>query len=155
MGVPPELRGPLLVVAAAAGDWWPAPTCPLVRALRARGRAASSWVLLAFLGLGSFSALYVVTVGGDYLHARLFLPAYFAFCAPVAVVALARRYAIAFAVLPWALAAGLVLRPPAAPAPGRGRPRLRPGATRAAVYVTLEDYGWGEGGEQVLLVRRR
>ena len=29
-------------------------------------------MLLAFLGLGSFSALYVVAVGGDYLHARLF-----------------------------------------------------------------------------------
>ena len=31
---------------------------PLVRALRARGKAASAWVLLAFLGLGSFSGLY-------------------------------------------------------------------------------------------------
>jgi arabinofuranosyltransferase len=103
-------------------------------------------VLLAFLGLGSFSGLYVVAVGGDYLHARLFLPAYFALCAPVAVVALAKRYAIAFAVLPWALAAGLVLRPPterfqvegdylfALPTPQRG-------------LVTLEDYGWGEAGE--------
>ena len=115
---------PLLAMVAGA-------YVPLVRALRARGRAASSWVLLAFLGLGSFSALYVVAVGGDYLHARLFLPAYFAFCAPVAVVALAKRYAIAFAVLPWALAAGLVLRPPADARSGRGRLRLRPGATTA------------------------
>ena len=91
----------------------------------------SSWVLLAFLGLGSFSGLYVVAVGGDYIHARLFLPAYFALCAPVAVVALAKRYAIAFAVLPWALAAGLALRPPAGARPGRGRLPVRPAATTA------------------------
>ena len=96
---------PLLAMVAGA-------YLPLVRALRAHGRAVSSWVVLVFLGLGTFSGLYVVAVGGDYLHARLFLPAYFALCAPVAVVALARRYAIALAVVPWALAAGLALRPP-------------------------------------------
>ena len=39
---------PLLAMVAGA-------YVPLVRALRARGRAASSWVLLAFLGLGTFS----------------------------------------------------------------------------------------------------
>ncbi len=131
---------PLLAMVAGA-------YVPLVRALRARGRAVSSWVLLAFLGLGSFSGLYVVAVGGDYLHARLFLPAYFALCAPVAVVALAKRYAIAFAVLPWALAAGLALRPPAGLRPARGRLPVRPPVPPRQGLVTLEDYGWGEGGE--------
>ncbi|HEY5699466.1 MAG TPA: hypothetical protein VIT01_18320 [Acidimicrobiales bacterium] len=130
---------PLLAMVAGA-------YVPLVRALRAHGRSVSSWVLLAFLGLGTFSGLYVVAVGGDYIHARLFLPAYFALCAPVAVVALARRYAIALVVVPWALAAGLALRPPqdfvqlegdylfVLPAPRQG-------------LVTRDDYGWGEGGE--------
>jgi arabinofuranosyltransferase len=131
---------PLLAMVAGA-------YVPLVRALRARGRAASAWVLLAFLGLGTFSGLYVVAVGGDYLHARLFLPAYFALCAPVAVVALAKRYAIAFAVLPWALAAGLALRPPADPIQVEGD-YLFALPTQQGGLVTLEDWGWGEGGEQ-------
>jgi arabinofuranosyltransferase len=108
----------------------------------------SSWVLLAFLGLGSFSGLYVVAVGGDYIHARLFLPAYFALCAPVAVVALAKRYAIAFTVLPWALAAGLVLRPPAEPVQVGDDDYVFVLPPPRRGLVTLEDYGWGEGGEQ-------
>ncbi len=132
---------PLLAMVAGA-------YVPLVRALRARGRTVSSWVLLAFLGLGSFSGLYVVAVGGDYIHARLFLPAYFALCAPVAVVALAKRYAIAFAVLPWALAAGLVLRPPAEPVQVEDDDYVFVLPPPRRGLVTLEDYGWGEGGEQ-------
>ncbi len=131
---------PLLAMVAGA-------YLPLMRALRAHGRSVSSWVVLVFLGLGTFSGLYVVAVGGDYLHARLFLPAYFALCAPVAVVALAKRYAIALAVVPWALAAALALRPPT------GAFHVQDGHLFVLVpprqgLVTLEDYGWGEGGEK-------
>ncbi len=139
---------PLLAMVAGA-------YLPLVRALRAQGRAVSSWVVLAFLGLGTFSGLYVVAVGGDYLHARLFLPAYFALVRP----GRGRR--------PRPALRDRLRRGPLGP----GR-RPGPATTdRRHVHVqgdylfvlvpprqglvTLEDYGWGEGGENFVLVRRR
>ena len=42
------------------------------------------------------------------------MPAFFAICAPVAVVPIGRRFVVALAVLPWALVAALSLRPAAA-----------------------------------------
>jgi arabinofuranosyltransferase len=103
-------------------------------------------VLLTFLGLGAFAGLYVVAVGGDYQHARLFVPAYFALCAPVAVVALAKRYAIALLVIPWALVAGLALRPPTRFVQVEGDYAFVLVPPRQG-RVTIEDHGWGESGE--------
>ena len=69
-----------------------------VAALRARAEGARTWtpasfghalwlgVLLAPPALGLVHALYVVRMGGDYMHARMFLPATFAALLPVAVV---------------------------------------------------------------------
>ena len=49
--------------------------------------------------------------------------------------------------LPWALAAGVVLRPPAAPVQVEGDYVFVLVPPRRGL-VTLEDYGWGEGGER-------
>lgn len=49
-------------------------------------------------------------MGGDYVHARLLIPPFFAVCAPVAVVPVARRYVLSLIVLPWAMVCALSLR---------------------------------------------
>jgi arabinofuranosyltransferase len=61
---------------------------------------------------GILNAYYVTRLGGDWLHARLLLPAFFALCAPVAVVPITRRYLASVFVAIWVLAFGTGLRPP-------------------------------------------
>jgi arabinofuranosyltransferase len=148
------------VLALLAGGW-----LPLLRALTERRRADAAearvpkaerpgaegarhrrglLVASAYLCGAVLSALYVIAVGGDYMHARLLLPALFAFCAPVAVVPLARRNLVAFIAVPWALAAALILRPPdIGPAPPVGASTL---STTFWGKVTVTQYGWGPDG---------
>jgi len=128
------IPGVLLVVGGYA---------PLVRVLHRRHDRRSLLVVAAFVLVGLIAAAYVVAVGGDYIHGRLFLPALFAVCGPVAVVAATRLHALALLVVPWVLAAVLVLRPPDA----------KGGAFAAGVFiprgagdVTVDDFGWGADG---------
>ncbi|HEY7136272.1 MAG TPA: hypothetical protein VIB48_14525 [Acidimicrobiia bacterium] len=81
-------------------------------------------------------ALYVVRVGGDYMHARMLLPALFAFTMPVAVVAVRTRTAtvVTSLVAVWALVCAVALR-----APGDDR-RLAVDSVHKAHPVTLEDF---------------
>jgi arabinofuranosyltransferase len=69
--------------------------------------------------------LYVVRLGGDYMHGRMLLPSLFAVLMPVAVVALPRRRAVAAAaaavLLAWAAVAALALRAPSQFGPDAGR----------------------------------
>jgi arabinofuranosyltransferase len=68
---------------------------------------------------GTLHALYVVRLGGDYMHARMLLPGLFAVLMPVAVVAAKRRWAtalLAAVIVPWAVVCALTLRAPAEPA---------------------------------------
>jgi len=62
-----------LLVAVRLTDWWRA------------GDRLGATVLVTPLMVGLVDLLYVVRVGGDYMHARLLLPAFFAFCLPVYV----------------------------------------------------------------------
>ncbi|MDQ4071744.1 MAG: hypothetical protein M3088_02560 [Actinomycetota bacterium] len=65
---------------------------------------------------GLLHALYVVRVGGDYMHARLLLPSLFAAVMPLAVILPGRRATaavLAAIVVPWALVCALELRAPA------------------------------------------
>ncbi|MGA2837441.1 MAG: hypothetical protein ABSF84_12670 [Acidimicrobiales bacterium] len=71
------------------------------------------WALLALPVAGVLNAAYIGLMGGDYLHARLLMPAFFAICAPVAAVPLARRSLVSLLIIPWALASMVSLRPPA------------------------------------------
>jgi arabinofuranosyltransferase len=113
---PYRLWLPLLVLLAAA----------LVPAL-ARARAPESGqrrVIVALVALplaGLVYGLYVVRVGGDYMHGRLLLPAFFALLVPVAAVPVPRlrgsdRRQLAVAggltvTAVWVLVCGLWLRP--------------------------------------------
>lgn len=104
-------------------------------------------VTLVFLGCGAASATYVVAVGGDYLHARLFLPALFMICAPVAVVPATRTHVAGLAVAAWAIVAMVAFRPDQLEPDGRFANGFV--MTDNSGLVTLDDFGWGEGGEEL------
>jgi arabinofuranosyltransferase len=110
---------------------------------RARDRRRGL-VVAAFVGCGSLDALYVVAVGGDYHHGRMFLPALFALCAPVAAVPVARRHVAGIVVAVWALLAVASLRPDQ----HKGDDWLANGflAPREFGNVTTDDHGWGASG---------
>jgi arabinofuranosyltransferase len=88
----------------------------LAYAVAALRRGAPRPVVLAAAApvvAGLVHALYVVRVGGDFMHARLLLPSLFGILLPVAVIAPSRRAAavLAVAVVPWAVLCAATLRP--------------------------------------------
>ncbi len=100
----------------------------------------------AFLVGSLLLAVYVVAIGGDYLHARLLLPAFFAFCAPVAAIPLTRRHITALLVAPWAVIAMFWLKPDQ-----YGKNFVAHGFVVALPssyhLVTTDQWGWGKGGK--------
>jgi arabinofuranosyltransferase len=118
----------LVAVAAARDDW--------------RHRIAR---LALPLG-GALHAVAVVRGGGDFMHARMLLPALFALLAPVAVLRVRSRVqaGVVGIVVCWALVAAVALRPPV------GTAGVRDGisdqrsfyvqATGARQPVTLDDF---------------
>lgn len=99
-------------------------------------------VLGSFFIAGTICATYVIAVGGDYLHARLFTPALFGFCAPLMAVPLQRRYLGLALLAPWALIT-IGNRPP------QGGLFAQTFAPANFGKVTIEDLGFGEGGRNV------
>ncbi|MFJ8050806.1 hypothetical protein [Streptomyces luteogriseus] len=108
------------------GPYWLWPVVPVLGALavllvrrtrreqrdRAPGRASLA-VLLAPLAAGALLAGYVVRVGGDYMHARMILPALLLLLLPVLVVPATRVTGVAGALLVvWLCAAVSPLRAP-------------------------------------------
>ena len=84
---------------------------PLSAALRGRSGATRNRAALVALPMAAaLNAGYITVIGGDYIHARLLMAPFFAACAPVAVVPLARRFALALVVVPWALVCAVSLR---------------------------------------------
>ncbi len=114
----------LVVPAAAllAGAYLPLAAGLGSRDAGARDRAA----LVALPVAAALDAAYVVGMGGDYVHARLLMAPFFAVCAPVAVVPLARRFLVSLVVVPWAAVCALSLR----------SADDRPGSTSPFVVVT-------------------
>jgi arabinofuranosyltransferase len=105
---------------------------------------------------GLFHGLYVVRVGGDFMHGRLLLPSLFALCTPVMLVAPRRRlgWPPAIVVAAWAIILAGALPRPVAGIPASGI------ADERATWVMLsgrshpvrvEDYRdtpfWQEGTE--------
>ena len=97
-------------------------------------RAAPAWragrrravVVAAAPVIGALlHVVYVLRLGGDYMHGRMLLPSVFAALMPVAVVALPRRRALAAAltaaIVVWAGVAALALRAPSQFGPEAGR----------------------------------
>lgn len=95
-------------------------------------------VAAAFVIGGVVDVVYVVRLGGDYIHSRLLLPGLIAMLAPVAVVPLRRAYGAALLVLPWALVAGFGLR--------SNYEIFHYLYARNAHPVTLVDLGWDAHG---------
>jgi arabinofuranosyltransferase len=122
---------PLIVIAFGA-------YVPLLRRLTRQTDRRAALVAAAFGFGGIVHALYVVRVGGDFMHARLLLPSLFAVAAPVAVVPLDRRYLLALLVVPWALVALFFL-----PSPTDTRHFFFTAKPRP---VTVEDFNWGRKG---------
>jgi arabinofuranosyltransferase len=89
----------------------------LVAVLPALPWRAREWSLVAVVLLaGAAHALYVVRVGGDFMHARLLMPSLFLLLCPLAAVPLTRARvwaggAILAATAVWAVLCAAVLRP--------------------------------------------
>lgn len=73
-------------------------------------RRFEQWAYLALPLGGLINAAYVVAIGGDYIHARLLFPAFFAIIAPVAALPATRQTLVSLLVVPWALLAMTTLR---------------------------------------------
>lgn len=120
----------------------------LATARTGREEATSVWagehrrllVFAAFVSAGLLTMLYMVKIGGDYVHSRLLLPGLFGLVAPFAAVPLRRRYLAALAVVPWAVVCMFWLRSPA----DRHVPIEGPKNA-----VTLNDFGWQRDGPKL------
>jgi arabinofuranosyltransferase len=67
----------------------------------------------AAVAAGALSLLYVVRVGGDFMHGRMLLPGLFLLLLPAMVVPFTRgRLAVGVAIAAWAVVCGCFLRPP-------------------------------------------
>lgn len=111
---------------------------PLVSALMRAQRHRSLAVIAVFVGCALIHGVYVMRVGGDYLHGRFFIPSMFALCAPVAAVAVNRRHLLALSLIPWLVVSFVMLRPAQYENWIVGEVVLPQGAG----LVTLEDSGW-------------
>lgn len=90
---------------------------PLVSRALAAGDPRRTVAVLALPAAALLSTLYLVRLGGDYLHGRLLLPSLWGLLAPFAVVPRPARLRSAVtptlaAVAVWALVCGVVLRAP-------------------------------------------
>jgi arabinofuranosyltransferase len=92
------------------------------RLVRKTGIDRRSAVLLTAPSLsGILLSLYVVKVGGDYMHARMWIPVTFALVLPMMMAPVGRNHRVesvgAALIAVWALAAGLYMRPPSSQSP--------------------------------------
>lgn len=93
-------------------------------ALELRGTRTAPRVDILLVGVpvlcGLLHGIYVVRVGGDFMHGRLFLPTLFALLLPVMAIVPGRRptrLAVAAVVLVWAAVCAVTLRPDYGPNP--------------------------------------
>jgi len=100
--------------------WIPLSVLAVLVALRVSGDLQAGQPLRALavvapVAAGAVDAVYVVGVGGDFMHARMLLPAMFAICRPVPSFRVPRgstvTMALAVALAGWALVCGIRLRP--------------------------------------------
>jgi arabinofuranosyltransferase len=104
------------------------------------GRHRAAAVTLGSAAAGLATGTYVVRVGGDFMQARLLLPALVLLAAPVAVVPLRAATLPAAGVAVWAVVSAAAWRAPG----GLDAPTTFGPAERGK--VTLEAFGWGPGG---------
>ena len=122
---------PLVLLAATA-------YVPLCIDLHRNHRRRGLLLVIVLVITALVDAIYIIRVGGDFMRARLLLPALFALAAPVAVVPFRRAYAAALLLVPWAFVALVWLR-----SPGDSPATFGP-ATKN--LVTAEQFGYAPGG---------
>jgi len=84
---------------------------PLVRWARTRPSWLHVTLIAAPVGAGLAQAAYVVRVGGDFMHARMLLPALFSLLLPVGVVVVRSwRWVAALLLVPWFLITAIAIR---------------------------------------------
>ncbi len=111
------------------------PLLMIVAGLLASGRMRGRVVVTAPVVAGALCWLYVIKVGGDFMHGRMFLPGLLLMLLPVFLVPLTRAWTIVVAgVAVWAVTCAAVLR-----VPYEGR--IGPGgiADERGVYVQQND----------------
>jgi arabinofuranosyltransferase len=113
-----------VMTAVRAGRWW------------REGDRLSVLVLCTPLVVGIADLTYVVQVGGDYMHARLLLPAFFALCLPVYVGLRSLRGVM---VIP---AVGIVVWSVVCLGWLRFVPRTVVGLTPSTVFISNERNSW-------------
>jgi arabinofuranosyltransferase len=123
---------------------------PLVIGLHRSGERRAVLVAVAFPVGGALSALAIVRVGGDFMHARLLLPSLFAMVAPVATVAIRRTTAPSLLVVAWAVLCLVAFRPPTFTADQIVGISDHRAAMRTLLGndhpVTLDDFGYAPDG---------
>jgi arabinofuranosyltransferase len=124
---------------------------PLLRSAFRKRHRRRIGVVAALVGAGTLNVLYVIAVGGDYHHARMFLPGLLAACATVAAVPVKRSTAPAVVIVSiWAVVAVITLRPEQLAGPdswyANGFIAQVP-----ATYgnVTIDDVGMAEGDDGI------
>lgn len=107
---------------------------PMVRWVK-RGDGIGALVLATPIAAGLIDLLYVVYVGGDYMHARLVLPAFFAICLPIFATTTQMRTTLLvplIGILGWAGVCAGWLR--YVPGPGSLNPRV--------IFISNERNNW-------------
>ncbi len=107
-----------------------------------RLRSATGVLTLAALSVGFVLALYWVRVGGDWMHARVLLPALFCLLLPTMTVRVSNwQVFFAAGVMVWAVWCGFSLREPVKERHGIVDPRVSPLAlAKGHQIVTIDDY---------------
>ena len=150
---------PLAVLAL----WWAADALARRRAAAVSGPARGALAVAVLPVLcGLVHALYVVRLGGDYMHGRMLLPSLFGMLLPVAVVVPPPRLRWAVVpllavVVPWAGVCALTLRAPARASGGPTADRFLDQRRLRGLPapVTLEDYSRAPWSQTEIGVRLR
>lgn len=145
-------QGLLYLTDLAATYWLAVPVvtalvlclAPGVRQWAGKGQRTAALVALAPVTAALVHGAYIVRVGGDFMHARLLLPAVFALAAPVMVIAVRSRLQLmALAVtLAWALVCVTSLRVPYVVGPDGivDEREFYVGSSRRPNPVAVDDY---------------
>jgi arabinofuranosyltransferase len=101
------------------------------------------WLVIGAVEAGAVLHILAITrVGGDYMHARLLMPAWFCLLLPLAAIPLAdlprpRHLAAALGLVAWAVVAAIAFRPePGSLVPPRSADRLTPDDPFSAAQAT-------------------
>lgn len=115
---------------------------PLILGLLRTANYRALVVTGAFVLVGLLHGTYITASGGDWMHARLLLPALYALVMPVAVIPIIRAHALAWLLVPWVVVSIFTLRPDNVVP---WVPTSTPVSWDWPNHVLVEHRGWGDG----------